>query len=82
MTDEIKKTEKEAEMEVSIIRDYWPMGNVDVMRGDRIVSVGADHLGKSGDFDDRLRTGDVVSLPRKEASKLVNAGAAKLPEMD
>jgi hypothetical protein len=82
MTDEIKKPEKETTMEVSVIRDYWPMANVEVMRGDRIVSVGDDHLGKSGDFDDRLRTGDVVSLPRKEATKLVNAGAAKLPEMD
>jgi hypothetical protein len=66
MVDEIKKPEKETTLEIVIARDYWPMGNVEAMRFDRIVSVGADHLGKIGDYDDRLRIGDVVSLPQKE----------------
>ena len=60
-------------LEIVIQRSYWPLGDVVATRGDDVVEV------KSGD---RLYPGDVVALPRKEASKLVNTGVAQLPEMD
>ncbi len=84
MTDETKmepkaKTET---MEVVIQSDYWPHGKVTAIRGDEAVEIDIDLASPQPGKDARLRAGDVVKLPRKEAATIINAGVAKLPDFE
>ena len=74
MNDIVKPVETKLEtLEVVIERSYWPMGKVTAMRGDEVVEIA-----EGGN----LIPGDIVKLPKKEAAKLINIGAAKMPDMD
>lgn len=62
---------KSAKTEVEIVRDYWPGAKCTAIRGDDTVEI---------EIGDRLKSGDIVQLPAKEAAVLVRSGAATLPE--
>lgn len=70
MADDAKPAKAET-LEVEIVRGYWAAGEVTAIRGSDAVTVPEG---------EGLKPGDVVSLPKKAAAGLVNAGAAKLTD--
>jgi hypothetical protein len=87
VNDTATKPAKAETLEVIIVSDYWPAGNPTAIRKDiegneHAIEIDIELLAPVAGKDSRLRTGDVVTLPRKDASMLINKGAAKLPEME
>jgi hypothetical protein len=82
MTEVPSKPARSENLEVIMASDYWPGAKVTAIRGDEPIEIDIDLVGNHAGKDARLRAGDIVTLPRKEAAALVNSGTAKLPDME
>ena len=87
MNDTAARPAKSETLEIIIVTDYWPDGKPTAIRKDiegveHAVEIDISLTGPVSGKDSRLRAGDLVTLPRKEATGLVNKGIAKLPDME